>query len=64
MAEWQPIETAPRENYGRLLLCGGDLSEAEIGHWSPLGGWKLMLAFTQPYVNPTHWMPIPEPPAR
>ena len=65
MTDWQPIETAPRDGTW-ILLTGGSVgwdwdgdskprvvaaqfSERNAGHYGE-------------YENPTHWMPLPEPP--
>lgn len=55
---WQPIETAPRdgtpilvyENYGKGVVM--TVMVAVKGNF-PGDGWLW---------NPTHWMPLPEPP--
>lgn len=70
MSEWQPIETAPKDGKSVILFDpsrGGFVADQRFifAHWSGWGGgiWentnsggKLMNG------NPTHWMPLPEPP--
>jgi hypothetical protein len=59
MSDWQPIETAPKDGT-RVLIYepnteeGGSvlLGKYEDGQWHDLD-------FNR---NPTHWMPLPEPP--
>ena len=62
--EWRPIETAPRD--GTVIIAyGGDL-----GYENPTvasvawdDGWHLDQWETpENSANPTHWMPLPEPP--
>lgn len=71
MADWQPIETAPKDNTDILLWNGRFVS---------VGRWNICEFYTraQPYwatergymfgvqydraCQPTHWMPLPEPP--
>jgi len=61
MSEWQPIETAPRD--GTPVLCyyppeGGDDGVCEV--YSSLGdGYYEFLLDGR---DPTHWMPLPDPP--
>ena len=61
--KWQPIETAPKEAGAEFLVwhktwayptvaCFDNLYES---YYSPVGGDEL-------YPQPTHWMPLPEPP--
>lgn len=62
MSEWQPIETAPREHRRHfLVVLDGEVCEAR---WSGSGGWHVATFNGQVWKerNPTHWMPLPEPP--
>lgn len=52
MSEWMSIETAPKDKL--ILLWDG---EHTIGAWID-GEWQPCLTEQQP----THWMPLPEPP--
>jgi hypothetical protein len=66
MTDWQPIATAPKD--GSLLLLGYSRQGAvpDVGQWFPCdsygkdGGWWVSHAL---HVFPTHWMPLPDPPA-
>lgn len=69
MSEWQPIETAP-QNYDVVLLyqpSGPDTAEAVgQGHRTDLrehahNQWVFQA--TGCICEPTHWMPMPDPPA-
>jgi hypothetical protein len=54
-AMWQPIETAPGDG-SRILIC------TESGHVL-IAGWAVKLNVSGWWNdNPTHWMPLPEPP--
>ena len=69
--EWQPIETAPKDETTILVygcwegeLHGRD-DEPDVwkasyfyGTWSIEGGEY----YSQRVINPTHWMPLPLPP--
>ena len=61
MSEWRPIETAP---VGTLILlcvsgiCGQPLMR--VGWY--LGGMCVNPSTGKSIRNPTHWMPLPEPP--
>jgi hypothetical protein len=67
MSEWQPIETAPRDETPVLTRRGGDLMAVAIylpkaGDWPEAwqGGWLCTDGIG--LLNVTHWMPLPEPP--
>jgi hypothetical protein len=65
--EWQPIETAPKDDDACILVTyclHDDVWAYEIvsyayedarGHW-----WQNIEVEA---IQPTHWMPLPEPPA-
>jgi len=60
---WQPIETAPGD--GRRMLLAGT---AEGFSWLTIGSFDTARDAWVSDVNlrlrePTHWMPLPEPPA-
>ncbi len=63
--EWQPIETAPED--GTEVLASGFLyDDPANGRWIEAckfwwSGWVLSSNDSKVY-NPTHWMPLPEPP--
>ena len=68
MSAWQPIESAPKD---RMVLvycpwvhqvCPGTLFS---GRSRTKAGWKITFSITAEYRivgEPTHWMPLPEPP--
>jgi hypothetical protein len=68
--EWQPIETAPKNQY--ILLCLGGKGWS-VGCWNENiwdgddKNWGVWVrdeeSDTEPfYLTPTHWMPLPELP--
>ena len=72
MSEWQPIETAPKDGTWVLLFDPED-EYAHVGafvefpatedhplvkHW---GGIYISGKGFMSWMNPTHWMPLPEP---
>ena len=75
MGEWQPIETAPKDgtpvlfaNYDAMCLLTG-APHVWAGRYDKLGGEddELMMhecsyAATNENGDPTHWMPLPNPP--
>lgn len=69
--EWQPIETAPKD--GPLLLYGlmGPTEMLRFNgpivtsgyYWDSIDGWySTASTWVGPFVEPSHWMPLPEPP--
>ena len=62
--KWEPIKTAPKDR--TLLLCLDGKSVA-LGIWKKTFDGEMWVneeyAETIPlYLEPTHWMPLPEPP--
>ena len=74
MTEWQPIETAPKDNTLVLLYSkidpDPDFSDfMGVGHWETYDGWHGPVPPKGPCWMwsidehlPTHWMHLPEPP--
>lgn len=63
MSEWRPIATAPRDGKEVLLFARGSYGPRDVffavGQWSlQSNDWLWTFA-----IRPTHWMPLPEPPA-
>ena len=58
LPQWQPIETAPKDDTDVLVLCedGGILIGCHCGTM-----WWIEQTFFEER-KPTHWMPLPEPP--
>ena len=71
-AGWLPITTAPKDMhvllYGKIRRASLELSlpnaVAVIGYWDEIdGAWCVTTAtWAGPFVDATHWMPLPEPP--
>ena len=63
-ADWRSIAIAPRD--GTEVLLGWDYGELVLsGHWHSFRGRDEWTTSRGPYAgrhDPTHWMPIPEPP--
>lgn len=59
--EWRPISEAPDTDRDMLLWVNG---WAVVGHraYAKDGWWYCELETTGEYVEPTHFMPLPEPP--
>jgi hypothetical protein len=75
MTEWQPIESVPRDGTVVDCWCGGQRSASCFWEPDPLpefpgeGEWRQMYSeaygssFSLMDFSPTHWMPLPAPPA-
>lgn len=75
--KWQSIETAPRDKaiilWGLLdpipsekeLFGNLDRPMMTIGYWCQIDdAWSPSTSpWTGPFFAPTHWMPLPKPPA-
>lgn len=74
MSAWQPIETAPKDGTIILGFVPGDIyGSNDSMNWSRSGPFVLAIEFDGCWwgadqlpdayeVNPTHWVPLPEPP--
>lgn len=70
---WQPIETAPKDGtpvifanfFSKCLLCGAP--HVWAGRYIEIDGeaemFEASFAATNENGDPTHWMPLPTPPA-
>ena len=68
MNKWQPIETAPNDNKSYLLFCP-DMGDFGLNPCIVVGvkyaiekadKWHELV--TDCYINPSHWMPLPDAP--
>lgn len=68
MSEWQPIETAPKDGTEILVWMGARILlarwDAETYHKRPRPHWSsFVMGRTWSRDNqPTHWVPLPDPP--
>ncbi len=68
--DWQPIETAPKEDGVLVLLhpsrCWSEdaNSDCEVGYWDDdMQDWlSASGSSAEDYTGPTHWMPLPPSP--
>ena len=67
--EWQPIETARKDEPELLLYCPGEgmttgfyVSSKQFTGWTT--GWVTAGGYDVGYneIHPTHWHPLPTPP--
>lgn len=69
MTEWQDISTAPRDGT-RVLLLDDDGETILSGLWGRRffakndsdWQWVMFEGDSETLCNPTHWMPLPQPP--
>ena len=58
---WQPIETAPKDGTRILAYCaGGDWQD--VIYWEASWQGAPFWCSDRTKTDPTHWMPLPEPP--
>jgi len=65
MSEWKDISTAPKDGT-RILAPNLMERSVTIGVWTELYGgcwYDLTVGHLNGYWKPTHWMPLPPPPA-
>ena len=70
MTDWQPIETAPKDGTPILAWPCGDGWGGKFPYvvqWVPPnehhdGLWREAAGEQYDDFDPTHWMPLPEPP--
>lgn len=66
--EWQPIEKAP-EHEDIYIFCENGNFIAHKRDWEAVSGWFVRgwdepyEGYEQAFIKPTHWRPLPEPPA-
>ena len=65
---WQPMETAPKD--GTVVLCWDEFKECDLMWYGIIQQWNepkdilgWMYVATNTECHPTHWMPLPKPPA-
>jgi len=66
MSQWKPISTAPKDGSYVILYVPDEDSELTIACWI-YGDWRSWVWSEdcwQNVLNPTHWMPLPEPPKK
>lgn len=65
-AEWQPIETAPKDGRSILLCweCGMYVGSWRVGYeHEPQSHRQAWRTVDGSWADPTHWMPKPTPPS-
>jgi hypothetical protein len=63
MSEWISVKERLPETGGRFLVCGsrGGIYTAEFKNCNGYPHWHKLNSKSH-YCDPTHWMPLPEPP--
>ncbi len=63
MSEWQPIDTAAKDSTRRWLFFPHKQPDDQqcVGWWDDDYGCWIDYADSN-ITDPTHWMPLPEPP--
>lgn len=62
MSEWQPIETAPKDETDVVLYFESGKVPRVAGFYR--GEWLCALHGCELQEHPTHWMPLPPPPTK
>jgi hypothetical protein len=62
VSEWQPIETAPKENRDVLVCEDGIGKPVRVAFWDKARGGVWSMWPGRERIYPTHWMPLPAPP--
>lgn len=68
MADWQPIETAPKDGADILVTMthndglGGWITHMWVDSWSEEYPWPEYERRIDLLGHPTHWMALPAPP--
>ena len=66
MSKWQDISTAPRDWQIKVLLSHQDYQNSvtcSVGWWSDnFEEWQTYDIGGRTDIQPTHWMPLPQPP--
>jgi hypothetical protein len=63
--QWMPIETAPKDGTDILVAYGSSVGWMNIVKWhEKKSGWRWVCSYTHKRLwnNPTHWLPLPQPP--
>ncbi len=60
--EWQPIETAPKD--GTFILCYHSSGHINVQQYCQDKFWRSSIDNAPHIWQPTHWMPLPPPPAK
>lgn len=66
VSSWLPIETAPKDGTVILVYCGDYQvpfmeNMTHVARWKD-EKWRLYWIFSHVSLEPTHWMPLPDPP--
>ena len=70
MTAWMPIDTAPKDHAEVIIFVPGNappvFTAMFVYDWSCSVEGRLAPQddyFGDPHIEPTHWMPLPKPPA-
>lgn len=67
MSDWQPIETAPQDGTTQIWAYNGEQQRMQWAEGEDYALWiyseEIMSDICPDPDQPTHWMPLPSPPA-